>query len=616
MDGEVSDRQLWSWIDREAPELDAWLRDHPSGAARVAQLRGFVDGMREHARMPVPGLPDVIGPFTITGILGAGGMGIVYAGRQEAPSRDVAVKVLRDVGPSPHERERFFAREIDVLGQLAHPGIAAIHVSGVTADGLRWFAMERVSGRPLHHVLRDVTLSRDARVRLVLGVADAVGHAHARGVVHRDLKPSNVMVTDDGGVKVVDFGLAKLVDDPRAPPLAHTSAMLGTLPYASPEVARHGAHAATPASDVWSLGVLLFEALTGTLPLEPRDASAAAVFDAVRSGATRRLRSIDATLPRDLDAIVATALAPDPRRRFTTATELADDLRRHLAGTAIRASGWTLRERLSWWFERHRTRMIVATSIAVVLVAAGAWAWITRPGLGAFAAFADLRGEGGEERAPWQAVTWKDDVPWVTLEDGSFMRPVAVDGEPIELLLGVAKRAESRRYRKRFEEDFTTLFRLVAGRELGATTTLTVITANGDTPIERDGIAVTRANRTLVWQANQPRSPFVAWRFDGDALIAKLPGADDDETWVHVHAIHGVPVARLLDVMQRVRGAADPRAEFDALLVRAFEALGDEPVAMVVLDVSAPDGSQRRTVEAPLEEPTPTLTPAPAGSSP
>lgn len=615
MDGEVSDQQLWSWIDREAPELDAWLRDHPSGAARVAQLRGLVDGMREQTRTPVPGLPDAIGPFTITGILGAGGMGIVYAGRQQAPTRDVAVKVLRDAGPSPDERERFFAREIDVLGQLAHPGIAAIHVSGVTADGLRWFAMERVVGRPLHLVLRDATLSREARVRLVLGVADAVGYAHARGVVHRDLKPSNVMVTDDGGVKVVDFGLAKLVDDPRAPPLTQTSAALGTLAYASPEVAEHGARMATPASDVWSLGVLLFEALTGKLPLQPRDASTRAVLDAVRSGVTQRLRAVDPTLPRDLEAIVATALAPDPRRRFPTATEMADDLRRHLAGTAIRANGWTLRDRLSWWIERHRTRMIVTASITVVLVAAGAWAWITRPGLGAFAAFADLRGEGDEERAAWRAVTWKDDVPWVTLEDGSFVRPIAVDGEPIELLLGVAKRAEPRNFRKRFEEDFTTLFRLVAGRDVGATTTLTVITASGDSPIVRNDVPVTRTNRVLVWQANQPRSPFVAWRFDGDALIAKLAGPGDDETWVHVHAIHGVSVARLLDVMQRVRGAADPRDEFDALLVRAFEELGDEPAATVLLDVSARDGSQRRTVEAPLKEPTPTFAPAPAGSS-
>lgn len=612
MDGEVSDQQLWSWIDREAPELDAWLRVHPSGASRVAQLRGLVDGMREQTRTAVPGLPDRIGPFAITGILGAGGMGIVYAGRQEAPSRDVAVKVLRDVGPSLDERERFFAREIDVLGQLAHPGIAAIQVSGVTGDGLRWFAMERVFGRPLHLVLRDATLSREARVRLVLGVADAVGYAHARGVVHRDLKPSNVMVTDDGGVKVVDFGLAKLVDDPHAPAMTQTSAVLGTLPYASPEVAEHGARTATPASDVWSLGVLLFESLTGKLPLQPRDASTSAVFDAVRSGATRRLRAVDATLPRDLDAIVATALAPDPRRRYPTATELADDLRRQLAGAPIHASGWTLRDRLTWWFERHRTRMIAATSIAVVLVAFGVWAWIERPGLGAFAAFADLRGEGGDERAPWQAVTWKDDVPWVTLEDGSFVRPIAVDGEPIELLLGVAKRAEPRRFRKRFEEDFTTLFRLVAGHELGATTTLTVLTAGGDAPIVREGVAVTRTNRVLVWQANQTRSPFVAWRFDGDALVAQLA---DDDTWVRVHAIHGVSVARLLDVMQRVRGAADPRDEFDALLVRAFEELGDEPTASVALDVSDPDGSRRRTVEAKLIEPSPTtFSPAPPGA--
>ena len=217
-------------------------------------------------------VPDRIGPFRILQVLGEGGMGIVYGASQEEPlQRDVAIKVVRGGLHSPRLIARFEA-ERRTLAALDHPNIARVFEAGSTSEGLPYFAMEWVHGLPITRYCTTHSLALQERLALFEQVLGAVQYAHQRAIVHRDLKPSNVLVTDVRGtpvVKVIDFGIARVISDDIGLSTAHTAygARLGTLEYMSPEQAFASGDGVDTRSDVYALGVLLYELITGRLPI-------------------------------------------------------------------------------------------------------------------------------------------------------------------------------------------------------------------------------------------------------------------------------------------------------------------------------------------------------------
>jgi len=318
-----------------------------------------------------PRVPGRIGAFAIEERLGAGTTGVVYRARQDAPERRVALKVLRSVAASPDTLRRF-VNEAQVLARLDHPGIAVVYEAGAADLGHGpepWFAMELVDGLPLVRFVRERALARDAVVRLVAAVADAVHHAHTRGVVHRDLKPANVLVRADGRPKVLDFGLARTVAGDAALDSMHTRTgdVLGTLAYMSPEQLRGAGVDAR--SDVYALGVLAYEALSGALPL---DVGGQALAEAARIVETRdpaRLGTRDRDLAGDLETVVAKALEKEPARRYASAAEFAADLRRVLDDEPVEARPPSAWYQATKFARRNRGFVTGIASVFGVLVA-------------------------------------------------------------------------------------------------------------------------------------------------------------------------------------------------------------------------------------------------------
>jgi WD40 repeat protein len=287
--------------------------------------------------------PERIGAFTLLGKLGEGGMGVVYLAEQDRPRRRVALKLVRPDVAAPAALRRF-EREAELLARLQHRGIAQVLAAGaVTVDGRErpYFALELVDGQTLTEHARELDLR--ARVELLCEVCAAVEHAHERGVVHRDLKPSNVLVDAQGQPKVLDFGIARAVDaDGRATLVTRTGELLGTLAYMAPEQL-DGAATADARTDVYALGVIAYELLSGELPLDVRSLTVAAAARVVAEDEPRPLGRVRAELKGDLETIVAKALAKEPSERYPSARALADDLGRHLEDRTIlarRATGW------------------------------------------------------------------------------------------------------------------------------------------------------------------------------------------------------------------------------------------------------------------------------------
>lgn len=328
---------------------------------------------------------DRVGPYELLEIVGRGGMGVVYLAERADRQfeKRVAVKLMPR-GMESAEIERRFLAERQILATLEHPGIARLLDGQVTDDGHPYLVMEYVEGRPIDEYCRDEGLGLDERLELFLAVCDAVQYAHQNLVIHRDIKPSNILVTAEGQVKLLDFGIAKLLD-PAAESTAQTLFQPLTPRYASPEQIAN--RQVSTVSDVYSLGVLLYELLTGEPPYRLDGLSAAEAESAVGleepappSSAAARANDADAPpepsrwrlrLRGDLDNIVLKALAKEPDRRYATAERLADDIRRYLVGLPVRARPRTWRYTASKFVARHRlgvaAALLVLTSIAVGL---------------------------------------------------------------------------------------------------------------------------------------------------------------------------------------------------------------------------------------------------------
>ena len=271
-----------------------------------------------------------LGRYHLLQELGRGAMGAVYRARDEEAERDVALKLLLpSAGGNQLDRLK---REGILTAALRHPGIVGIHDAGELA-GRAYLAYELVEGaRTLGEVLPLV--EREERVRLVRDVAEAVGHAHAQGVLHRDLKPSNVLVDPQRRARVADFGLARASDSTR---LTETNAVVGTPLYMSPEQVGGVHEQVGPPSDVWSLGVILYQALTGEVPFLGQSMVELAL--AITANDPRAPRALDPTIPRGLEGIVQRAMASDPARRYPEGAALAADLDRYLRGEALEPFG-------------------------------------------------------------------------------------------------------------------------------------------------------------------------------------------------------------------------------------------------------------------------------------
>ena len=307
-------------------------------------------------------LPAHIGPYRILGLLGSGGMGAVYHGMRADGSfrKEVAIKIVRDAY-SAEQRARF-ARERELLARLEHPAIARILDGGSTESGQLWMAIERVEGVPLDQYVRERQLLLRERIALLLRVVDAVQFAHQNLIVHRDLKPSNVLVQADGQPKLLDFGVAKLLGEADHTQTAGRAPM--TLAYAAPEQIK--GEPITTTTDVYALGVMLYELLSGERPHKAKgenplsllqaitDTDATAPSSVVSQNETTAIPILAKQLRGDLDTICLKALNRDPGRRYPSAQAFAEDLRAYLADRPIRArpdSTWYLAEK---WLRRHR----------------------------------------------------------------------------------------------------------------------------------------------------------------------------------------------------------------------------------------------------------------------
>jgi eukaryotic-like serine/threonine-protein kinase len=351
-------------LEREAHETDDFMR-------RPISLPHEADGDKAG---------DVIGVYHLIEQLGQGGMACVWRARRVDGTlqREVALKL-------PHAGwarsiARRMERERDILASLEHPRIARLYDAGLTQSGRPWLAMELVEGVSIDHHVKQQGLSIDQRLQLFLQVADAVAYAHAQLVIHRDLKPSNVLVTRDGQVRLLDFGVAQLIQD-QAPHAEQLTRELGrpvTPAYAAPEVL--GAKAVGTAADVYSLGVLLYELLTGERPYSIDTRGARSLEDAVlkahappmstRVGHKPWVRA----LRGDLDTIVSKAMRKEPAERYRTVEAFAADIERHRAGRPVHARPYSLAERVRKTVARHRLVLATAAIVAAALLCAAALA--------------------------------------------------------------------------------------------------------------------------------------------------------------------------------------------------------------------------------------------------
>ncbi len=322
---------------------------------------------------PAP-LIDRLGPYRILGVLGEGGMGTVYEAEDERLRRVVALKVIRSDRVSA-EVARRFALESEVLGRLQHPGIAQVYEAGTansTGGPQSYFAMELVRGLPLTDYANGRRLPMADRLELFARICDAVHYAHRQGVVHRDLKPANILVDESGQPKVLDFGIARVTNaDVYATRQTSVGEMVGTLQYMSPEQVNAVPSEMDERSDVYSLGVVLYELISGRLPY---DLERAALHDAVRAILVQDpapLSSINRRLRGDVEIIVGKALEKERHRRYLSADALASDIRRYLRDEPIIARPASPLYQLRKFARRHRTLVTSAVS-GVVLLAAGA----------------------------------------------------------------------------------------------------------------------------------------------------------------------------------------------------------------------------------------------------
>jgi tetratricopeptide (TPR) repeat protein/predicted Ser/Thr protein kinase len=320
-------------------------------------------------------MPEIPG-LNITSFIGRGGMGIVWLAEQLATGRKVAVKQIRGGASWTGDtmaRARF-EREVELAARLDHPNIARVFDGGEVDDG-PYCVMEYIEGRQVVDFVRDKDLGRREILGIMEKIGDAVDHAHRRGVLHRDLKPSNILVTDDGEPKLLDFGLARGVDDPHQT-LTLEGGLAGTPAYMSPEQARGENRSIDTRSDIYSLGVVFYELLTRHHPY-PVDGPLERVLANVSRSEITRPRLRDRSIPPDLEMLLLHALAASPADRYASAGELAEDIRRFLRREPLLAGRTSTAYFLRKWVVRNRVACAAAATLLATAAGATAYHWHT-----------------------------------------------------------------------------------------------------------------------------------------------------------------------------------------------------------------------------------------------
>lgn len=394
---------------RERCASDTSLRDAVSRLLRH-ESEGMGDFLCRPAFTPAPDMmpldaqdpPERIGRYAIIRRIGEGGMGVVYEAQQENPRRTVALKVIRSGLPST-EMIRRFRHEAEALGHLQHPGIACIYEAGVSETGdaggaQPFFAMELIHGSQLSAYAAEQALDMRERLELVAEICIAVQHAHLKGVIHRDLKPDNILIDQTGQPKILDFGVARAADTDVLTTTLRTAygQMVGTIPYMSPEQVTGDPKQLDTRSDVYALGVILYELLCGMLPLDVQHLPISEAAQKILQEDPPSLSSIDKTFRGDVETIVARALEKDKTRRYQSASDLNADIRRYLKGQPIEAKRdstlYVLRKTL------YRHCWAAATAVCAVV------------GLGAFAIFATVQAGRYERLAQDERATRQQSV--------------------------------------------------------------------------------------------------------------------------------------------------------------------------------------------------------------
>lgn len=313
------------------------------------------------------------GPYQIVRMLGVGGMGAVFLARQARPGRLVALKLILGGAPTPPQRLARFRLEAEVIARLQHPHIVQVYEVG-EHDGLPFYTMEYVDGGNLARQLAQAPLSARAAAVLVETLARTMHFAHERGIIHRDLKPSNILLTSSSIPKIGDFGLAKHLEDTASEPggvRTESGAILGTPSYMAPEQTRGSTAVLAPAVDVYALGAILYEALTGRPPFQA--VGVLETLDQVRNQEPVAPSRLNPQVPRDLQTVCLKCLDKEARRRYASAMELADDLHRFLAGQPLRARpvGVVIR---SWKWARRQPALaaLAAVSCGSLILLVGA----------------------------------------------------------------------------------------------------------------------------------------------------------------------------------------------------------------------------------------------------
>jgi serine/threonine protein kinase len=366
------------------PDDEPLRRQAESMIARATDSQGLLSepiweklGVEAGAVTVIPNekelqIPPMIGRYRLLRIVGAGGMGVVYEAEQDHPCRTVALKVIRP-GYSTPELMRRFEFESQVLARLHHPAIAQVYEADAADTGLGpqpYFAMEFIRGDPLTEYAASHHLNTRQRLTLMASICDAVEHAHQHGIIHRDLKPANILVEETGQPKILDFGVARAMDsDTQVTKQTDVGQLVGTLVYMSPEQTVADPLELDSRSDVYALGVILYELLAGRLPYQLSRQLHEAIR-AIQQEDPTPLSSISRVHRGDVETIVAKALEKDKARRYASAAALAADIRRYLADEPITARPASLSYQLQKFARRHKA-LVAATAMVVVVLVSG-----------------------------------------------------------------------------------------------------------------------------------------------------------------------------------------------------------------------------------------------------